>query len=73
VATSLQTTVYNIGIAAGSLAGGLVLSGVGAAVLPWVTLAFIAAALSTVATARQHAFPRDRAQFAVPATPQVQM
>ena len=61
VATSLQTTVYNIGIAAGSLAGGLVLSGVGAAALPWVTLAFIAVALSTVATARQHAFPRDRA------------
>ncbi len=66
VATSLQTTVYNIGIAAGSLAGGLVLSGVGAAALPWVRLAFIAVALSTVATARQHAFPRDRAQFAAP-------
>jgi predicted MFS family arabinose efflux permease len=66
VATALQTTVYNAGIAAGSLAGGLVLSGVGAAALPWVTLAFIAAALSTVATARRHAFPRDRVQHAAP-------
>ena len=34
VATALQTTVYNIGIAAGSLAGGLVLGGTGAAALP---------------------------------------
>jgi predicted MFS family arabinose efflux permease len=64
VATALQTTVYNVGIAAGSLTGGFVLSGVGAAALPWVTLAFIAAALSTVATARHHAFPRDRTQLA---------
>ncbi len=62
VATALQTTVYNLGIAAGSLTGGLVLGSAGAAALPWVTLAFTAAALSIVATARGHAFPRDRAQ-----------
>jgi predicted MFS family arabinose efflux permease len=61
VATALQTTVYNIGIAAGSLAGGLVLDGAGAAALPWVTLAFAAAALGTVALARRHAFPAHRA------------
>jgi len=56
----LQTTVYNVGIAAGSLAGGLVLGGAGAGALPWVTLAFMAAALGTAATARRHAFPRER-------------
>ena len=60
VATALQTTVYNIGIAAGSLAGGLVLSGAGAAGLPWVTLAFAAAALGTVALAHRDAFPARR-------------
>jgi predicted MFS family arabinose efflux permease len=60
VATALQTTVYNVGIAAGSLAGGLVLGGAGAAGLPWVTLAFTAAALATVAAARRHAFPPER-------------
>jgi len=62
VATALQTTVYNVGIAAGSLAGGLVLGGTGAAALPWVTLAFTVAALGTVATARRHAFPPGRWQ-----------
>jgi predicted MFS family arabinose efflux permease len=60
VATALQTTVYNVGIAAGSLAGGVVLDGTGAAALPWVTLAFTVAALVTVALARRHAFPRER-------------
>ena len=60
VATALQTTVYNVGIAAGSLAGGLVLGDAGAAALPWVTLAFTVAALGTAATARRRAFPRDR-------------
>ena len=62
VATALQTTVYNVGIAAGSLAGGLVLGDAGAAALPWVTLAFTVAALGTAATARRRAFPRDRRQ-----------
>lgn len=60
VATSMQTTVYNIGIAAGSLAGGLVLQRGGAGALPWATSLLSAAALATVATARRHAFPADR-------------
>jgi len=57
VATALQTTVYNVGIAAGSLAGGLVLGGTGVAALPWVTLVFTVAALGTVGAARRNAFP----------------
>ncbi|WP_329081580.1 MULTISPECIES: MFS transporter [unclassified Streptosporangium] len=59
VATSLQTTVYNAGIAAGSLAGGLVLEGTasGADALPWTALPLVTAALVIVAVARRHAFP----------------
>jgi predicted MFS family arabinose efflux permease len=57
VATSMQTTVYNAGIAAGSLAGGLVLARADAAALPWVTCVFSLAALAVAAAARRHAFP----------------
>ncbi|WP_433428962.1 MFS transporter [Nonomuraea sp. CA-141351] len=57
VATSMQTTVYNAGIAAGSLAGGLVLEGAGAGALPWTSLPLVAAALAIVVAARRHAFP----------------
>ncbi|WP_283136389.1 MFS transporter [Rhizohabitans arisaemae] len=49
VATSLQTTVYNAGIAAGSFAGGLLLDGLGAVVLPWASLALLSLALAAVA------------------------
>ncbi|MFJ1643963.1 MFS transporter [Streptomyces sp. NPDC088258] len=57
VATAMQTTVYNAGIAAGSLAGGLVLESTGAGALPWTALPLIAAALVVVGTARRHAYP----------------
>jgi predicted MFS family arabinose efflux permease len=58
VATSMQATVYNIGIAAGSLTGGIVLESAGSGALPWATLPFAIAALMSVAVARRHAFPR---------------
>src|SRR6266542_2497535 len=56
VATSMQATVYNIGIAAGSAAGGITLQSAGAGALPWVALplvtaALVAAALATAAVA----------------------
>ncbi|MEV4373217.1 MFS transporter [Nonomuraea sp. NPDC049637] len=57
VATSMQTTVYNAGIAAGSLAGGIVLEGAGAGALPCTALPVALAALAVVAAARRHAFP----------------
>ncbi|MFD7710458.1 MFS transporter, partial [Streptomyces sp. NPDC059786] len=60
VATSLQTTVYNAGIAAGSFAGGLVLEGAGAAALPWTALPLVAAAAAVVAVGRRRAFPGRR-------------
>lgn len=62
VATSMQTTVYNLGIAAGSLAGGVVLEGAGAGALPWTALPLVAGALAVVAVARRHAFPPPHAR-----------
>ncbi|MFJ1969858.1 MFS transporter [Streptomyces sp. NPDC087903] len=60
MATSLQTTVYNAGIAAGSLTGGVALENLGAEALPWTALPLVAAALATVALGRRHAFPAVR-------------
>ena len=60
MATAMQTTVYNTGIAAGSLAGGIILQHAGAGTLPWATSLLSAAALATVAAARRYAFPADR-------------
>ncbi|MFC8431090.1 MFS transporter [Streptomyces sp. NPDC057253] len=60
VATSMQTTVYNAGIAAGSLAGGVVLAGPGAGALPWTALPLVAVALGVVALGGRNAFPSTR-------------
>jgi predicted MFS family arabinose efflux permease len=56
VATSMQTAVYNVGIAAGSLTGGLVLDRAGPSALPWVTFALVTGALAVTA-GRRTAFP----------------
>jgi predicted MFS family arabinose efflux permease len=66
VATSLQTTVYNAGIAAGSLTGGVVLEDVGAGALPWTALPLLVLALTVVTVARRSAFPRRREGSATP-------
>lgn len=60
VATSLQTTVYNAGIAAGSLTGGVVLENVGAGALPWTALPLVALAFTVVTASRRYAFPAAR-------------
>jgi len=62
VATSLQTTVYNAGIAGGSLTGGVVLGALGAGALPWTALPLVALALTAVALGRRHAFPVARSR-----------
>ncbi|MFF0013916.1 MFS transporter [Streptomyces sp. NPDC005374] len=59
-ATSLQTTVYNAGIAAGSLTGGAVLEASGAGALPWTALPLLALALTVVTVACRTAFPVKR-------------
>lgn len=51
-AGSLQTTVYNVAVAAGSLTGGLVVDGAGAGVLPWVALPAVVVALVLVVRGR---------------------
>ncbi|OAR25675.1 hypothetical protein A8W25_08940 [Streptomyces sp. ERV7] len=60
VATSLQATVYNAGIAAGSLAGGVVLENAGAGALPWASLPLVIGAVLVVWTARTRGFPVRR-------------
>jgi predicted MFS family arabinose efflux permease len=60
LATAMQTTVFNAGVAAGSLTGGIVLERAGAGALPWIALPLVAAALATVTAARRHAFPTHR-------------
>ncbi|KPI28699.1 major facilitator superfamily MFS_1 [Actinobacteria bacterium OV320] len=62
VATSLQTTVYNAGIAGGSLTGGVVLGALGAGALPWTALPLVALALTAVVLGRRHAFPVARSR-----------
>ncbi|PKV83961.1 MFS transporter [Streptomyces sp. TLI_146] len=60
VATSLQATVYNVGIAAGSLTGGVVLENAGAGALPWTALPLVIGAVLMVWTARTCGFPVRR-------------
>lgn len=60
VATAMQTAVYNVGIAAGALAGGLVLARTGPTGLPWLTAVLTTAALATVTISRNYAFPHRR-------------
>jgi predicted MFS family arabinose efflux permease len=60
VATAMQTTMYNAGVAAGALAGGVVLGTAGTAALPWTALCLVAAALAAAAAARHHGIPRRR-------------
>ncbi|WP_079178322.1 MFS transporter [Streptomyces mangrovisoli] len=57
VATSLQTTVYNAGIAAGSFTGGVALQAWGPGALPWTALPLAVGALTVVTAARHHGFP----------------
>jgi predicted MFS family arabinose efflux permease len=52
VASSIQTTVYNAGIAGGALIGEAVLGGPGAGALPWVALPLVAGALVVAARIR---------------------
>jgi predicted MFS family arabinose efflux permease len=54
-ATAMQTTVYNAGIAAGSLAGGLILDSLGLGAVPWGTALLVTVALTIVAAACRHA------------------
>ena len=60
VAQSLVVTCWNIGIAGGAVAGGLLLAGIGPASLPWAALLLLVPALVATITASRHGFPRAR-------------
>jgi predicted MFS family arabinose efflux permease len=58
--------VYNAGIAAGSLTGGVVLEDAGAGALPWTALPLLVLALAVVVVARRDAFPMRRGGSVTP-------
>ncbi|MFB7472914.1 MFS transporter [Kitasatospora sp. NPDC056184] len=64
IAQSLLVTCWNLGIAVGGLAGGLLLDHSGPTALPWSALVLLAAALATTLAGRRHAFP-GRARHSV--------
>jgi len=60
VASSIQTTVYNAGIAGGALIGEAILDGPGAGALPWAALPLVVGALAIAASIRQLVVPTRR-------------
>ncbi|RQU87201.1 MFS transporter [Burkholderia cenocepacia] len=61
VAQSMLVTVWNLAIAGGGIAGGMLLGATGAGAIPWVLVALLALAWVGAWCARQHAFPAPRA------------
>ncbi|WP_240674365.1 MFS transporter [Burkholderia stabilis] len=61
VAQSMLVTVWNLAIAGGGIAGGMLLGATGAGAIPWVLVALLAAAWVGAWRARRHAFPAPRA------------
>jgi predicted MFS family arabinose efflux permease len=56
VAQSMFVTVFNLAVAGGGVAGGLLLESTGAASFPWSLLILATTALATVAASRKHGF-----------------
>ena len=54
-AQSMLVTVWNLGIAGGGLAGGLLLQSFGVEVFPWAVLGLMALALGAILSKTQHA------------------
>jgi predicted MFS family arabinose efflux permease len=59
-AQGVMVTGWNIGIAAGGIAGGVLLGSLGAPSFGWATLALLVIALIIVIMGRRHAFPPAR-------------
>ncbi|AOK17601.1 MFS transporter [Burkholderia cepacia] len=60
VAQSMLVTVWNLAIAGGGIAGGMLLGATGAGAIPWVLVALLAAAWVGAWRARRHGFPAVR-------------
>jgi predicted MFS family arabinose efflux permease len=59
-AQSMLVTLWNVGIAGGGLAGGLLLDNLGVGVFPWIVVALLLMSLCATVTARTYGFPRTR-------------
>ena len=57
VAQSLVVTCWNVGIAGGAIAGGLLLAGIGSFALPWAAFLLLVPALIVTISAHRHGFP----------------
>ncbi|PKA68336.1 putative MFS family arabinose efflux permease [Pseudomonas baetica] len=57
-AQSMLVTLWNVGIAGGGLAGGLLLDSVGVGHFPWIVAALLVSTLYAAVNARHHGFPR---------------
>lgn len=60
VAQAMVATIWNVAIAGGGLAGGMLLDGYGAASFPWAMLALLLVALTIAWRARRHSFKPGR-------------
>lgn len=60
VAQAMVATIWNVAIAGGGLAGGMLLDGYGAASFPWAMLALLLVALTVAWCARRHSFKPGR-------------
>ncbi|MGK5081219.1 MFS transporter [Janthinobacterium sp. HLX7-2] len=60
VAQAMVATIWNVAIAGGSLAGGMLLDGYGAASFPWAMLALLLVALVIAWRARRYSFKPGR-------------
>lgn len=60
VAQAMVATIWNVAIAGGGLAGGMLLDGYGAASFPWAMLALLLVALTIAWCAHRHSFKPGR-------------
>ncbi|MET9494399.1 MFS transporter [Streptomyces sp. NPDC006552] len=56
-AQAMLVTLWNVAMAGGGVAGGVLLDAAGPAALPWAVLLLLAPTLALVLTGRRHAFP----------------
>lgn len=59
-AQSMLVTLWNVGIAGGGLAGGLLMGNLGVAAFPWIVAGLLVLTLCAAVMAREHGFPSGR-------------
>jgi predicted MFS family arabinose efflux permease len=61
-AQAILVVLWNVAMAGGGIAGGLVLNGVGVTPFPWIVLCLLVPVLAVVLAARDHGFPAKQAE-----------